>query len=307
MLLPARSVSVTGTVSDSSGNPLPVAVVMASLRVGGAGGMKRAQVSAAGAFTLAGLSAGEYILRVRADSRSGNGESVAIPLTVGASDINDLHIVTSPPTSVSGRVHVDPAELGSLKASTFHLSSPPATEEDIGISGGAAAAVKDDFTFELKIPRGRVFIRSNTAGWFLRAVRIGGVDVIDSGIEIQPNAPVSGVEIELTHKQPEVTGVVKTAAGEVTRGAYVLVFPQDPAKWGYLSRYVRMGRPNPDNQYRILVPPGEYFAIALDFISPGDQRDPEFIGRQRDRAVAISLKDGDHKALDLALSPASPQ
>ncbi len=56
-----------------------------------------------------------------------------------------------------------PLSSASLKGSTFRLSSPPSTPaEDIGLGGKPNTAVNDDFTFELKIPPGHVFIRSNT-------------------------------------------------------------------------------------------------------------------------------------------------
>jgi hypothetical protein len=161
--------------------------------------------------------------------------------------------------------------------------------------------VKDDFTFELKVAPGHIFIRSNTLGWFLRSVRVNGVDVTDSGVEIRPNEPLTGVEIELTHRQPELTGMVKTAEGVLARNAYVVVFPQDRRHWGYLSRYVRMSRPNPDSEYRVQVPPGEYFAIAVDFVEQGEWSNPDFLERVRERAVPFSLAEGDRTPLGLTL------
>ena len=99
----------------------------------------------------------------------------------------------------------------------------------------------------------------------------------DSGLEIRPNERLTGVEVELTHRQPEVTGTVKTAEGVITRNAFVVIFPQDRQHWGYLSRYVRMSRPNPDNQYRVLAPPGEYLAIAVDFVEEGEWSEADFL------------------------------
>jgi hypothetical protein len=307
MLLPVRSVSVSGSVVDSNRNPLKNAAVMARFRVG-AGGYATSGVKPDGTFTLAGLSPGDYIVQVRiGGGLPGNSESATLALTVGPSDMTDVHIVTSQPTRVSGRVHIDPAELGSLPGSTFHLSSPPASPDDVGIRGNATTIVKDDFTFQMGISPGRVFIRSNTAGWFLRAVKINGIDVIDSGVEILPNTPLTGVEIELTHKQPELSGVVSNAAGEPTRSAFIVVFPQNRELWGYLSRYVRMVRPNPDSKYRVLVPPGEYFVVALETMDPTAVGDPDFLDRMRNRALVISLRDGDHKTLDLGLVPVPQQ
>jgi Carboxypeptidase regulatory-like domain len=319
MLLPVRPVRVSGTVVDSTGKPPVGAPVQSFAREGLRAPVGYAAVRSDGTFVLEKMTAGDYTLRVGSmagimvtsgsgNVRPGGGETAALPLTVGSGDISDVHIVTSPPISVIGHVHVDPAELGTLKGSTFRLTTPASTPAEAGLGANPPTAVHDDFTFELKIPPGHVFIRSNTPGWFLRSVRFNGAEILDTGVEIRPNTSITGVEIELTHKQPELSGVARTAAGEPTRTAYVILFPQDRTHWGYLSRYVRLGRPNPDNQFRILVPPGEYLAVALDYVPPGeDISDPAFLEPLRDRATPISLRDGDHKTLDLAVTSASPQ
>lgn len=309
MLLPVRPVRVSGTVLDSTGKPPVGAPVQSFAREGLRAPVGYASVRSDGTFVLEKMTAGDYTLRVGSNMRpGGGGETAALPLTVGSGDVSDVHIVTSPPISVTGRVHVDPVELGTLKGSTFRLTTPASTPAEAGLGANPPTAVHDDFTFELKIPPGHVFIRSNTPGWFLRSVRFNGAEILDTGVEIKPNTSIRDVEIELTHKQPELSGVARTAAGEPTRTAYVILFPQDRTHWGYLSRYVRLGRPNPDNQFRILVPPGEYLAVALDYVPPGEEiSDPAFLEPLRDRATPISLRDGDHKTLDLTVTSASPQ
>jgi hypothetical protein len=305
MLLPVRSVRVSGTVSDSSGALLTDAFVSADVPMG-AGPMspKVGQVKPDGTFSIAGLTQGDYVFRVGTNIMAGEGEGAAMPLTVGPYDISDVHIVTSKPSSITGRVLIDRAELRGLKGSTFRLVTPAASAAEAAVNGGGngnATAVKEDFTFDLPVRPGHVFIRSNTTGWFLRHVRVNGVDVTDSGVEIRPNELLAGVEVELTHRQPEITGTVKTAEGVTTRNAFVVIFSQDRQHWGYLSRYVMMSRPNTDNQYRVLVPAGEYLAIAVDFVEQGEWSETDFLERVRDRAVPFSIAEGEHKPLDLTL------
>jgi Carboxypeptidase regulatory-like domain len=304
-LLPVRSVRVSGEVSDSSGAPLTGAFVSAEVPIGAAAiSSKGGAVMPDGTFSIAGMAPGDYVLRVSTNIRAGDGEGAAMPLTVGTADITDVHVVTSKPSSITGRVLIDRGELGNRTGSTFRLMTLAANAAEAAVNGagnGNGTAVKDDFTFELRARPGHVFIRSNTPEWFLRSVRVNGVDVKDSGIEIRPNQALSDVEVELTHRQPEITGAVKTAEGIVTRNAFVVVFPQDRQHWGYLSRYVRMSRPNPDNQYRVQAPPGEYLAIAVDVLEEGEWSEPDFLERVRERAVRFSLAEGDHKPLDLTL------
>jgi Carboxypeptidase regulatory-like domain len=301
MLLAVRPVRVSGTVTSASGQSLAGMPIIAGVRMGnGTMAPTAGPIGPDGSFTLNGLSAGDYILRVRA----GNGEFGAMPLTVGSSDMTGVQMVTSPPTKVTGHVIVDPGELGTLKGSTFRLGTPAADADEASLAGGQGAQVKDDFTFELSVNPGHVFIRSNTNGWFLRSVKVRGLEILDTGVEVRPNEPIGGVEVVLTHRQPELGGVVKDAIGEPTRAAYVVVFAKDPARWTYLSRYVRIGRPNPLSKYRVLIPPGDYYATAVDFMEPGQETDPDFLERLRGHAVAFSLQDGDKKELDLSVLPA---
>jgi hypothetical protein len=293
-------------VTDSSGTPLNSAYVNVDVRMGAGpmGSNRGAMVKPDGTFSIAGLAQGDYVLRVGTNNNRGEGEVATVPLTVANNDIADVHIVTAKPTSITGRVIVDPAESGSLKGSAFRLMTPAASADDAAVNGpgnGNGTPVKDDFTFELKARPGRIFIRSNTVAWFLRAVRVNGVDVMDTGFEIRANEPVTGVEIELSHHQPDVTGTVTTAEGMVTRNAYVVVFPRNREHWTYLSRYVRMARPNPDNQYRAQVPPGDYLAIAVDVVEQGEWAEPDFLARVRERAVPFTLAEGEHKTLALTL------
>ncbi len=44
-----------------------------------------------------------------------------MPLTVGTADLTDVHIVTSKPSSITGRVLIDRGELGNRTGSTFQL------------------------------------------------------------------------------------------------------------------------------------------------------------------------------------------
>jgi hypothetical protein len=309
MLLPVRSVRVSGTAVDSAGQPVKNAAVMAGVRA--AGGLQftgSAPIAADGAFTIQGLAPGEYVLRVRTSAMNGVIETATMPVTVGGSDLTDVRVVTAPPTSIAGRVIIDRDEAASVRGPQFRLTAPPASTEDAGIRNPGPvpnATVKDDFTFEIKAQPGLTFIRSNTTAWFLRSVRVNGVETKDTGFELHANTPVTNVEVELTHKQPEVGGLITDAAGQPTRIAYIVVFPQDKKLWGaYLSRYIRMVRPNAENKYRIVIPPGDYNVIALDYVGQTEFNDPDFLQRAVERAVKFSVAETDKKTLDLSVLPA---
>ena len=49
------------------------------------------------------------------------------------------------------------------------------------------------------------------------------------------------------------------------------------------------------------LPPGDYYAIALDHADPADWSDPDFLDSLSRPASTFSLSEGETKALDLRL------
>ena len=170
--------------------------------------------------------------------------------------------------------------------------------------------MSDDFTFELKVRPGTSLIRMvgglPGSGVDLKAVRLNGADVTDTGIEFRTNEDISGIEIELTTHPSEVSGLVTNARGEPVKEYSVVIFAQDQQRWGFQSRYLGMGRPDQDGRFKVRnLPAGAYYAVALEYVEPGESSDPEFLEKIRDRASRFSLNDGETKVLDLKL--AGPQ
>ena len=140
-------------------------------------------------------------------------------------------------------------------------------------------------------------------GWGLKAVRQHGSDVTDSGIEFRPNEDVSGIEVELTNQPTEVSGIVTNSRSEPVKDYTVVVFAKDRERWGYMSRFFQSSRPDQDGRYKVkALPAGEYFAVALEYVEPGEATDPEFLDRVKERAVTFSLHDGETKVVDLKIS-----
>jgi hypothetical protein len=140
------------------------------------------------------------------------------------------------------------------------------------------------------------------AGTRVKAVRLDGVDVTDAGINFKPNENLSGLEIELTTQLSSVSGMVTDARSNAAKDYSVVIFPRDRERWGPGSRYLNLGRPDQDGRYKALnLPPGDYYAIALDYVEQGANTDPEFLERIKERATEFSITDGETKNLDLRL------
>ena len=106
----------------------------------------------------------------------------------------------------------------------------------------------------------------------------------------------------LTNRVTELTGRV-SRRGTATREAYVVVFPDDTAKWTYPSRYLRSARGSADGTFTIrgLPPDARNRAIAVDYLEVGEGGDPVFLAAFRERSAAFSLAEGETRTIDLTL------
>jgi protocatechuate 3,4-dioxygenase beta subunit len=313
-LIPTRIASVSGSAFDSQGRPLAGGMVMIVQRqgVGGFSMNGGGTIRPDGTFTVNGLPPGEYTLQatVPGSGPFESGEFATAEISVAGDDIAGLRLVGLKPSLVTGRIVFSDAQAASsIQPTMLRVSAMPKSPEDFSPFGGGQGRVRDDFTFEIKARPGNAVIRVNmmmSGGWILKTVQLNGADVTDTGIDVKANEDISGIEIEMTNRLSDVSGVVTNARSEPIKDYSVVVFAQDRERWGPSSRFMRTGRPDQDGRFKITgLPPGAYYAIALDYIESGDATDPEVLDRIRDRATKFSLVDGETKTLDLKLIPAS--
>ena len=303
-LMPTRVSRVTGTAVDSQGRPM-TGMVMAMPRTDSMMMMfgPPAQIKPDGSFVVSGLAPGRYTLQVRGPS--GDGESAYTDITVSGDDVNGLRLVATKPSAFTGRVIADPAAAQALRPSSVRLGLQP-TQMDMMMMGmpSQPAVLNDDLTFELKAAPGqfRVTLFNQPTGWAIRAVRYRGMDVTDAGIEIRPGEDLADVEVELTNRLTDLSGVVTNAKGEAVKDYSVIVFPQDRDRWTPNSRYMRTSRPDQDGRYKVSgVPPGQYLVIALDYLDQNEWNDKDFLEKIRSRATTFSLNDGETKSVDVRI------
>ena len=302
-LMPTRVSRVTGTAVDTQGRPMSGMMVMAMPRNDSMMMMfgPPAQIKPDGSFVVSGLAPGRYMLQVRGPT--GDGESAYADLTVSGDDVNGLRLVATKPSVVTGRVIVDPAAAQALRPSSMRLGLQ-STQTDVMMMAmpSQPGVLTDDLTFELKAAPGqfRVTLFNQPAGWAIRAVRYRGVDVTDAGVDVRPSEDLADVEVELTNRVTELSGVVTNTKGEAVKDYSVIVFPADRDKWTPNSRYMRTSRPDQDGRYKVSgVPAGAYLVIALDYLDQNEWTDPDFLEKVRSRATAFSVSEGETKTVDL--------
>jgi hypothetical protein len=304
---------VAGTVVDSAGKPLANAMTTLQSPTGGfIGGMSGGMTGPDGSFSLANVAPGDYVLNVQPINRPGGdapiAESGSVPLTVGDGDIVNLRVTTSAGATVTGRVVFDGAAPRGNGPGGQVRVFPQTTGFGVQMGvpiGSDSGVVKDDGSFELKGVRGQVLFRVGTGpAWALRSVSREGTDITDAPTDLTGPDGVSGVTIVLTDKLTDVSGQVSDNRGQPLKDFLVVVQPGEPKSSAALTRYLRTLRPEQDGRFRVRgLPPGDYFATAVESLEQGRQFVPDVQARLRDTARRFTVREGESVVLDLRLTP----
>jgi hypothetical protein len=303
-LLPVRTARVSGVALDDRGRPLVNVTIVALQRVGfGMRSSGFAQTRADGSFVVAGLTPGEYQLRASAGGPIGAPDGSAAMVSIDGSDIADLQLTMTKPSTLSGRVAFADGGGTPPKASTIRVTAMRTEPMMFGPPGNAT--VKDDLTFEMTVAAGHVFVRSpGGPNWRLGRVLLGDADVTDTGIDVPVNASIPNLVIELTDHIYPISGRVTDADGNVVRDCDVIVFGKDPGGWTPGTRFLARMRPGADDLYHGRMPAGDYYAVAMTDVPANAWTDPEFLGRIRESATTFSLIAGTPAVINLPVSPA---
>lgn len=313
-LVVARMARVRGRAMNSRGEPVASAMLMLTPDEPMVMSMSfnNAMVAGDGTFQFANVPPGRYNLQVRPNGMPGaNSEFATLKVTVGNDDIDNLIVTTSTGATARGVVMIDDGSVPTFRADQVSIFPQPA-EPGAMMFGSGQNRINDDYTFELTSLSERRLIRANVAGqglsWYLKAVMLDGEDVTDSGIEFTPGRSYDGLQIVLSRKTTDLSGLVSDDRGRPVLDATVVIFPANRDLWTYASRYMRTARPDTNGRYSIksLPPSEDYLIIAVQNLEQGQGGDPEFLSRAAEDAKRLSLNEGEIKAVDIRLSRLVP-
>ena len=110
------------------------------------------------------------------------------------------------------------------------------------------------------------------------------------------------MRIVVSDRPASVRGRLVDDKGAPIAAATVVVFARDAQKWFEESRWVRAARPDQQGNYRIEgLPPGEYLAVALEYVEEGTWNDAAFIESLRPHGEPFTLTEGEARTVTLKL------
>jgi hypothetical protein len=320
-LVPGRAVSVSGMAVDSQGRPLVGRQLNLAQEWRGPGfGMmlqngSGSTVAADGTFTMKGVAPGPYTVTVRS-AVDVNGatvqEAASMPIIVGDAPIDNVMLQTSSGWSVNGQITTDTGAAPAVANERVRIAARVVTGGVSPLGPGPgnpdSGRVREDWTFAVTGIFGAARLRATLPdGWALASILHDGRDVTDTAFELKSGDVLSGVQVVLTNRVNSIGGQVVDDKGTPLADGTIIVFATDAERWSEDSRFVRSVRPDQQGSYQIRgLPPGDYFAAAVDYVEDGMWNDPEYLESIRRYGQRVTLGETDAQTMTLKLVNPTP-
>jgi hypothetical protein len=138
------------------------------------------------------------------------------------------------------------------------------------------------------------------AAYPLRSAVVGGRDVLDIPIQIEPSTALSGAVLTFSDRHTQLSGTLEVPAGRSASEYFIVVFPEDRSMWRPRARRIQSARAGTDGAYVVRdLPPGTYRLAALIDLGPDDLIDPAFFEALLAASIRFTLGDGEQKTQGL--------
>ena len=303
-LLLVRTSRITGHVANPDGSAAWSGNVNLSAEGAGRGGQigmnYGARIQWDGAFSLANVPPGRYVLRARAGDDNDASLYAAQPLSVNGIDLSDITVVLTTGGTISGTVTFLPGGSTPPDPTQFRVTAPSVDQSAFGPQPNAR--LDKDGTFTLSgVPAGLHLLRpaGNARGWILKSVAVGARDVTDTPFEVRSGQTLANVSLVFTDQQNEISGTLTSPDGTPMADYTVLAFPTDSSLWKPQARQIMTARPDQTGKYRIRgLPPGDYYLVTVDPAEQGEWFEPAYLDEHRAGAAKLTLGDSDVKTQD---------
>ena len=298
---------VTGTVLNAGGNPVVGRVSLGvSHRSGSVAPEPRVvQVGPEGAFEIADVPPGDYVVQVQAEPGPGpRAEFGAEYIIVGESDPPPMTIKTSVGATLEGRFVSEGRSTLPMRAQSIHAAPMDIDRGPPGGRGPQGLAVHDDGRFYLTGLFGSMRLTYPVQpGWYVKSVTVGGLDVTDRPFDFGYSEEVfADAEVVLSSAGARIAGSLTDVPGRRATAFTVVAFSTDRANWFAGSRYLKRAPSSSDGSFEVSsLPPGEYFVAAVDTLGPGDWQASNNLEALVQGAARVTAREGAVSAVALRL------
>ena len=230
---------------------------------------------------------------------------VAQPVTVGASDIEDLTVELRPALRVEGRLEFRGASGLTPRPRDVHLRGYR-FETPFGEPGQFAVQPRGRRPRSATVAAGGRYIARpfEIGGWFVQSVTLDGKDITDESFDLQADA--TNLVVAYTDRPSKVSGTVKDARGAASANAIVLAFPVDPAAMVRLRHEPalpeeRAGVPRAACTRSRTCRPATTTSLRLTTRDADGWTDPKTLEALARQATRLTVVDSEPKTLDLTL------
>jgi hypothetical protein len=258
-------------------------------------------IDANGNFTLFGVEPGTYELRAILPTAA-----AVASVTVDGEDLSGVRLRPLRMPMVTGRLVIPATDSPPLSLPAVRINAISTDASNTVGWAPAPATIQPDLTFTMNgLPGQWVIDPVLPGGWAVRSIRVDGRDVTTTAITLREGENVTDVEIEVTNRVTQITGIVRSVSNSPVDHAAILVFARDPQRRDGLRRHFSMVRAD-ERTGRFLVTalsPGDYYAVALPFVDANQAQNPALLERVERDATPLSLREGETVSLDLRLTP----
>jgi len=301
--------TVSGAALDAAGSPLSGSVRLIVNRRSTAVPWKplATTVTSDGTFTLTNVPPGEYLVQALGIRGPGRPAEFGVEqVSVTDRDPRPVTIKASAGAVLEGLIMIEGQPQS--RAATVSLVAVPFDVDRAPESGQSALAVYRDGRFYLTGLYGhaRLVLSPTSEGWYLKSVRISGVDATHRGFDFGvAQETFRDALIQVSHATGVISGRVAGDCGGPAGSCGVVVFSTDRERWFATSSYLRRAQASPDGSFRVGgLPPGDYYVAAVDpegSVDSGEWQEPEALRALTSAARRVTLGEGEPDVTELHL------
>ena len=225
-----------GRLVDPAGGSLATATVTL-MSIAAAENLK-ASVAADGRFRFTDVPAADYMLTIFDTSNVRSWNNAYRDLSV-LDDVTDLQLVAGPSVWIDGRVV---REVANHFRSIRRRSRCPRTNKRVSLASTRLDSANWPRTARspCEVERAGCLCRvSLPPRWFVKSVRLDGVDVTDTEFELAPDGR-RRLEVTVSDRVGRLSGEVTDREARAVSNALVVIFPEDRARWSNLRLSEKM-------------------------------------------------------------------